>query len=273
MSDFTIDFRNTRFLETSKVGAHPNRLNWRCELLLTRNQEVIKGKRILDIASHDGRFSYACLQLGASHVTGIEGRSQLVEGAKENLSKEGFNSACYSFICGDIFDYLSKFEPKQFDTILCCGFFYHTVRQNELLSEVKRIKPQTFILDTVVAPVPTIFKLLRSLEGTTLFKDLVGTNGLARRDILLDNLLQERYFIYLPEDNDVNNESHTIDTLNFIAYPSNELLQILLKAYGFSFRRINWDTAGIEDWTSVEQYKIGDRVSYVAQMPNNQEPS
>ncbi len=30
------------------------------------------------MASHDGRFSYAALRLGAAHVTGVEGRAHLV---------------------------------------------------------------------------------------------------------------------------------------------------------------------------------------------------
>ena len=74
-SDFYVDYKDTPFLETGKIKAEalPYRLNWRCEILLTRNQEAINGKRILDLASHDGVFSYACLKLGASHVTGVEG--------------------------------------------------------------------------------------------------------------------------------------------------------------------------------------------------------
>ena len=86
---FDVNFSNTVFTETSQVWAYPDRLNWRCELLLTRQKHVVEGKRILDLASHDGRFSYACLKLGAKHVTGVEGRPHLVEHAKNNLSTMG----------------------------------------------------------------------------------------------------------------------------------------------------------------------------------------
>ncbi len=119
MQDLIVNFQNTPFLETSKTAAYSNRLNWRCELLLTRNQSVIKNKRILDLASHDGRFSWACLKLGAKHVTGVEARAYLVESSIKNLNSLGIDSANFEFICGDIFDCLANFEPEQFDTILC----------------------------------------------------------------------------------------------------------------------------------------------------------
>ena len=52
----------------------PDWFNWRCEILLTRNQEAIKNKNILDLASHVGALTYGCLKLGAKHVTGVEGK-------------------------------------------------------------------------------------------------------------------------------------------------------------------------------------------------------
>lgn len=105
---FHINYENTPFLKTSKTGVHPNRLNWRAEILLTRNSEAIRGKNILDLASHDGRFSYACLRLGASHVTGIEVRPNLVKFANENLASLDCGLKTFMFINGDIFDYLPK---------------------------------------------------------------------------------------------------------------------------------------------------------------------
>jgi len=148
---FQVNYENTPFLQTSETGPHPNRLNWRCEILLTRNQKAIKGKRILDLASHDGRFSWACLELGANHVTGVEGRQHLVESATDNLMGLGYKPEEFTFIQGDIFDYLPGVKPQEFDTILCLGFFYHTVRQIELLSEIKRIQPKFMVLDTYIA--------------------------------------------------------------------------------------------------------------------------
>ena len=122
---FYIDYENTPFPQTGKIKAetHPYRLNWRCEILLTRNQEAIESKRILDLASHDGMFSYACLKLGASHVTGVEGRENLVKSAIDNLTGLGYTQEHFSFIQDDVFNYLERVKPKEFDTILCFGFF------------------------------------------------------------------------------------------------------------------------------------------------------
>jgi hypothetical protein len=61
-----------QFYSTSQTGAVPNRLNQRYRACLEWNEPVIRGNRILDIASHDGRWSFAALKTGASHVVGIE---------------------------------------------------------------------------------------------------------------------------------------------------------------------------------------------------------
>ena len=65
---FQIEFSGTPFLETSATGTDCRRLNWRAEILLTRNQDAIEQKRILDLASHDGRFSFGALEMGAKYV-------------------------------------------------------------------------------------------------------------------------------------------------------------------------------------------------------------
>jgi len=149
--EFHVNFSNTPFLKTSNTGCYLNRLNWRTEMLLTGAPEAIANTKVLDLASHDGRFSFACLKLGAGHVTGVEARPHLVRNARENLLTQGFSARDFSFIQSDVFEHLAGVRPGEFDTILCLGFFYHTVRQIELLREINRIKPKYFILDTHVA--------------------------------------------------------------------------------------------------------------------------
>lgn len=262
---FDVDYENTPFLQTSKTAAHPNRLNWRTEILLTRNHEAIRGKKILDLASHDGRFSYACLKLGASHVTGVEGRHHLVEFATENLISLGYKPEQFSFIQDDVFAYLPKVKLKEFDTILCFGFFYHTVRQNELLRQINRIQPAYFLLDTFVAR--GIFSVnpvgSRSAKGK--FRYLV------RIPITLKRLALE---IASPDKGEpclvFKTESHviegaTIDPMNLIAWPTKTFIERALKAYGFRFEQLHWNKKEIKDWTAIDDYKTGDRVSYIAQ--------
>ena len=70
---------------------------------------------MLDIASHDGRWSMAALDAGARHVIGVEGRPELVDAARATLAHYNVPQEMYSFLHSDIMPALAKFEPKQFD--------------------------------------------------------------------------------------------------------------------------------------------------------------
>jgi len=266
---FSVEYENTPFLGTSKTAAHPNRLNWRCEILLTRNQVAIRGKRILDLASHDGRFSYACLELGASHVAGVEGRQHLVESAKENLVGLGYKPEQFSFLHGDVFDYLHKVKPGEFDTILCFGFFYHTVRQNELLREINRIKPGCFILDTYVArgifsANPVGSKFTRA-KLTCFVRISITLKRLAQQIASPDK--GEPCLVFSPESHVI--EAATIDQIDLVAWPTKTYIEQALRNYGFRFKQLKWNRADITDWTAIEDYRTGDRVSYLAERSNS----
>ena len=258
---FHVEFTNTPFLRTSNTAAHPSRLNWRAEIILSRNQKAIKDKRILDLASHDGRFSWACLELGASHVTGVEGRRQLVESATENLIGLGYKPDNFTFIQGDIFDYLQEIETKEFDTVLCLGVFYHTVRQNELLNQMKRIQPAYFMLDTYVArgffrdnPIGYGAKFRHFARIPVVFKNLA-----------VDLVSPDRgkpCLVFETESHII--EGATIDTTDLIAWPTKTYIELALHAYGFSFEQLHWNKKDIMNWTTIKDYKAGHRVSYIA---------
>jgi hypothetical protein len=280
---FYIEYQNTPFLQTSKTAAHCNRLNWRCEILLTRNREAIEGKRILDLASHDGRFSYACLKLGASHVTGVEGRQHLIEFAIENLTSLSCKPQHFSFIQDDAFAYLPKVKPKEFDTILCFGFFYHTVRQNELLREIKRIHPAYFMLDTYIARGvfivrPPCFPVIdqgaypkTSVSLLNRLNPIVKAGQLIRIPNTLRKLVESRAspdkgkpcLVFKTESHSI--EAATIDPVDLVAWPTKTFIEVALKSYGFNFRQLHWSKKEIKNWTAIEDYRTGDRVSYVAQ--------
>jgi len=265
MSSFFIDFDKTQFLETSTTSAVPNRLNWRCELLLTQNQTLLQGKRVLDIGSHDGRFSYACLQLGARQVVGVEGRVQLVRKAERNLSDLGCQSKDFEFICGDIFDCIQKFNPGDFEVIICCGFLYHTIRQTEFFAGMKRIKPQTMIIDSAVCKVPSLFKVLQQSADSPGFEDVMQVrkegNWHQPGKETLSALIKGQYFVFIQED--AQREGSTIDPSGVVAIPSEPTLEILLATYGFKAKKIPWKSAGITNWETLEDYEYDDRVSYI----------
>ena len=218
----SVDYRGTPFLETSRVYATVDRLNYVCEMLLTRNLHAIRDKNILDIASHDGTYSYACLQLGAKYVVGVEPRSHLVHDAIENLTSLGHKTSEFTFIEDDIFNYLPAIEPGQFDTILCFGFFYHTTRQTELLAQINRIKPKYFILSTRIEN----FKLPRSkLQGINRWECRETAGFMA--------------FYYENPRQDMA----TIEPTRLTGTPSKSLVEALLKDHGFKFKQLSWNRA------------------------------
>ena len=96
-----------RFYATSNTSPFPHRLNGRHHAIIARNADVLAGKRVLDIASHDGRWSFAALQAGAAHVTGMEPRQELIDNARETFTHYGIDPARYDFTCGDVFNLLA----------------------------------------------------------------------------------------------------------------------------------------------------------------------
>ena len=60
--------RYPRYLTTSDSETQMGsaRLNLRHTAIIESNLDAIRGRRILDIASHDGRWSFAALRAGAT---------------------------------------------------------------------------------------------------------------------------------------------------------------------------------------------------------------
>ena len=141
-----------RFLDTSTTAANKKRLELRHHAMFESNAAVFAGARVLDIASHDGRWSMAALQAGAAHTTGIEANLDLVKNAEETFSHYDVAPDSYRFIGDDVFDVLD--DPKgheiDVDVVMCVGFIYHTLRYQELFSGVRALNPRHFLVDTAV---------------------------------------------------------------------------------------------------------------------------
>jgi 2-polyprenyl-3-methyl-5-hydroxy-6-metoxy-1,4-benzoquinol methylase len=271
---FTVDFENTPFLSSSETGQIPNRLNWRAEILLTKNRPLIENRRILDLGSHDGRFSYACLRLGASHVTGVEGRGHLVQNARNNLRATGYNEQIFTMLEDDVFRYLPTAEPETFDTILCLGFFYHTTRQIELLREIVRLRPAYFIIDTYVEKemIEKSLEAGRFLAITGHFlkrtkprhiADIKTSVSKAKRALRFTRKTRP-CLVFKYED--AGDEGATIDAEGVVAWPTQSLIEFLFQQYGFPLKKLDWHAAGIEDWTALADYKLSQRLSYIVTM-------
>lgn len=223
----------SEFYKTSKTIPSPNRLNNRYIFLIENNIEIIKGRSILDIASHDGRWSFAAIKNGASHVLGIEGRKELVESSYTNMQKYGIPKEKYSFIVGDIFQEIKKIKSNTIDTVFCFGYFYHTMNHMFLLDEIARLSPKHLILDTSISESDS--PIIEVTEEDS--KD-------PRNAIIIDP---------------VSNNSKVV-----VGSPSKKALDIMLSNVGFIPEYFDWHKYGIQNWENIEDYNKNIRVSLVA---------
>jgi hypothetical protein len=138
-----------RFFDTGGTGGTQGRLHLRYEAIFGQHREIFDGARVLDIASHDGRWAFAALKTGASEVVGIEPRADLVENAKASFAEYGIEASRYRLIAGDVFDVLAR-EKIEVDVVMCLGFMYHTLRYNELMRRIRDINPRHLLVDTEV---------------------------------------------------------------------------------------------------------------------------
>ncbi|MGH3042768.1 MAG: class I SAM-dependent methyltransferase [Gaiellaceae bacterium] len=221
-----------RFYETSETGAFSGRLSMRYEAIFGENEEIFRGARVIDIASHDGRWSFAALQTGAAEVVGIEARDELVAAARENLEHYGVDAGRYRFLTGDVFDLLGP-ATGDADVVLCLGYLYHTLRYNELLRRIRATNPRYLVIDTVV---------LRKRVQPVVY-------------LRLDRNERERNAIADP---------YSYGETTLVGWPSVPALELLVQAYGFAVERYS-------DWGSllrdnpeqpgVEDYAEGRRVT------------
>jgi hypothetical protein len=208
-----------------------NRMNERYEGIFASNRDILDGARVLDLASHDGRFSMAALKAGAAHVTGVEVRQSLVDKAEENFSFYGQDPATYRFVCGDVFEVLEQ-EKFDVDVVLCLGYFYHTYRHTELMYRLHHLAPKHLIIDTMVTPdTEPSLKLVREPDA----KDI---RSAAQDAWSVDRVLVLR--------------------------PSVPALELLARSYGFEVESLyDWKSrlAGRLPMPGLDGYATGKRVT------------
>jgi hypothetical protein len=140
----------SRFYQTTGTLLKPNRFQQRWRMIIDLHRDLFQGARVLDLASHDGRWSFAALKAGAKFVEGVEGRPELVRRALENFAFYSIPTSSYRFVCQDVVKYLGEKELSKFDIVLNLGFFYHTLKHLVILEDMARTDAKTFIVDTVV---------------------------------------------------------------------------------------------------------------------------
>jgi protein-L-isoaspartate O-methyltransferase len=220
------------FLETSSTAAVTRRLNERHVAMIEENREVLRQARVLDIASHDGRWSFAALKAGASHVTGIEGRDHLVQNANKTFADKGIDSSHFEFVHGDAHDVLTQ-GVGTFDVVMCLGFIYHTLRYVELFSGIRATGARHVIIDTRVH--------LATKRVIAVHSNPVEKESLA---------IEDRF-------------SYKGQTL--VGRPSMAALEHMLGAYGYEIAsQTDWSRILGPDANPANRYLTGARVTLLA---------
>ncbi len=140
-----------QFVETSETDPHGGgrelaRMNARYRALVHEHREILKDAYVLDLASHDGRFSFAALKTGAKKVVGIEIEPGLADKAVENMRRYDVDPDSYEFVVGDIFDGIEHVE--RVDVVFCLGILYHINEHVRLLTKIAEAQPRWLLIDT-----------------------------------------------------------------------------------------------------------------------------
>lgn len=125
-----------------------HRMNMRERFIVTPFGADLKDARVLDLAAHDGRWSYALSRAGAREVLGIEGRPELV--ARFNEMPPGEPAGRVRLVVGDIFEGLERLVAAGavFDVVALFGIFYHVMDHFLLLQRISALGPRLVIVDS-----------------------------------------------------------------------------------------------------------------------------
>lgn len=127
--------------------APSRRMNKRHALLIEPFAELISGARVLDIAAHDGRWSYALAAAGAAEVIGVEARAELI-GRFALFPDSDFKSKV-QLRQGDLHDYLDMAVARgqRFDVVALLGIYYHVMDHFRILRQIHGLGAQIVIVD------------------------------------------------------------------------------------------------------------------------------
>lgn len=229
------DTRKTRWA----IPYHPECLNARVRVLLTENRDALEGQTIFDAASHIGTLSYAALQLGAKHVTGVDTEPRTIETAEELFAHYGVGRGHYRFSVGDVFDHLEQAGPDAYDTILCFGMLYYTAEPYRLLKLIARAARRCVLLDTFTAR-------YAALTGKDAAKVLPHvTDDTWQLPALITTLTQaEKKDYTLPDAFEYLDKPVTLTS-----FPTESLLEVWFESLGMKYRKLDWSAYRTRDCT------------------------
>ncbi len=249
------------------IPYHPECLNARINNLLTKNQEFIQEKKVLDVGSHMGTFAYAALESGANFIEGIDTEEKMILLGKELFQELEISQEKYSMKVTNAFEFMENVEEGSFDTVLCLGMLYYTTEPYRLLKLMLRAAKETVILDTFTAG----YAAIQGKDAPQVYENI--NEETLELPIMLTALTQPGKKDYtLPHSFDYRNKD-----LSLITLPSAALLEIWFQSLNVEFKKLDWSSYSTRpctyhDLLTPEQkkashwadvYTSGIRVSYL----------
>lgn len=221
----------SRFYETTGTRLLPNRFHQRHKAIIAANQGLLAGARVLDLASHDGRWAFAALKAGAAEVVGVEARADVVLRGLDTFAHYGVPPERGRLIVGDAERYIASAEAGRFDVVLCLGFFYHTLHHMRLLELMRATGARVFVIDTSVVPTDQAVISLYA-EPVADPRSAVDHAGTGAADVP-------------------------------VGVPSRRAMAMMLAYLGFDLVEVSWPGL-CDDWQECEDYRSGRRGTFVA---------
>lgn len=140
------------FTQIPRYKDDPNalaRLELRHRFLVNDLQSFVDGKSVLDLAAHDGRWSYAYAAAGAKRVTGVEARRELVDQFATYPEDTAKNRVALH--CDDLFSFLENevSAGRRYDFVAVLGFLYHTMQHYRLFTLIRDLNPGCIVVDSL----------------------------------------------------------------------------------------------------------------------------
>ena len=245
-------------------------LNYRIDNLLWRQKDIICGKKILDIASHMGTFSYAALQMGASFTHGVDTEKRMVKKCFNLFEQHGIAQSSYRFDIEDIIEFLENTPENTFDTIFCFGLLYYTTEPYRLL-KLMRSAARHIILDTFTAA----YAAIQGKDSIVIHPKV--TDELLSLPLLLVTQTQPDKKAYRLPGSYIRKDKE----LSLTTFPTETLLELWMQSLGMEYQRLDWSQYASRSchWQDlhtttqkreshwVDIYTAGVRVSYRIKNP------
>ena len=153
------------FKKSPVGGRSPNRMNVRYDRIVGWNRDLLQGKKILDVGAHDGRWSMASLDIGASEARGIEPHGENFMRGVEIVSKYSPKFDNMKLLMGEWQEYEARMFDFNPDVVFLNGIVYHIPNPVGLFDWISDMKPEVVVYDGRIKSAGGIHTKIEGGEG------------------------------------------------------------------------------------------------------------